>query len=107
MMQMREEPAKVIAWLVFVVTAILNLIVLFGAPVDAEQKAGVIAVVTGFAPVVAGYLIRANVFAPDTHWDAINTAHGTFPSDPIPASKDEEIAALKRALEATTTVPTT
>lgn len=57
---MRNEPALIVG----AVTAVIALLVAFGAPVTNEQKEAIIAAVIALIPVILA--IRQSVFAPAT-----------------------------------------
>jgi hypothetical protein len=62
---LETEPAAIIGWVTGILTLILNAVVI-AVPMDANLTATLVSLITFVAPVVAGYLIRQKVFAPDT-----------------------------------------
>lgn len=63
---MNNEPAKTIGWVVGILTALIDGVIVFGVPLDPDQKAYLVGLSGLVAPVVAGYLIREEVFGPET-----------------------------------------
>lgn len=62
----RREPAVLIGLIMAFVTAVLNLVVLFGVDLSTEQSAGIVSVVDTFLLVLTAVLIRGKVYAPAT-----------------------------------------
>lgn len=65
-MDMKSEPARIIGLITGGVTAVIALLVAFGVDLTDEQQAAILGLVAAVAPVVAGYIIRNKVYAPDT-----------------------------------------
>jgi multidrug resistance efflux pump len=63
---MKTEPAQIIGWLTGLAAAVIALLVAFGLDMDQTQQAAILGVVAVVAPIIAGLIIRFNVYAPAT-----------------------------------------
>lgn len=61
---MNKEPAVIISAIVSLATALLGVAVAFGVDLSSNQQTALLGVAAAVAPLVAGALIRARVFAP-------------------------------------------
>lgn len=63
---LREEPARLTASIVAAVGAVLALLVAFGVPVTDTQQSAILSVATIVLPLLTGFVIREQVYAPAT-----------------------------------------
>lgn len=75
-MNFQNEPAQIVAYLTSAVTAILALLVAYGFDIDQDQQSAILGVVAVIAPVVAGLLIRGQVYSPNTVKEIVKDVSG-------------------------------
>ena len=61
-----SEPARLIGLITAAVSSVLALLVALGLPISEELTIAILGLIGGLGPIVAGVLIRARVYAPDT-----------------------------------------
>lgn len=79
---MDTQPVVTTAWFTSLGAAVLALLFAFGVPIDDDQKAAILTVLSIVGPLVAGYVARRWAYAPATararYWDGYRDrdAHG-------------------------------
>lgn len=71
---MNQEPARIIASITAAVTAVIALLVAYGLDISQEQQAAILGVVAVVAPLIAGIIIRNNVYSPQSTQDVAERA---------------------------------
>ncbi len=81
---MRSEPAAIIGAITASASAILVLLRSFGVPLTEEQQQAINGFVAVLAPIIAAFVIRSFVFAPDTVAQREKMAAQSPPMTPDP-----------------------
>jgi hypothetical protein len=71
---MAKEPAVIVSTITAGVTAIIALFVAFGLDITDQQQNAILGVVAVAAPVIAGYIIRGNVYSLKSSQEIANDA---------------------------------
>lgn len=65
-MNMDTQPVVTTAWFTSLGAAVLALLFAFGVPIDDDQKAAILTVLSIVGPLIAGYVARRWAYAPAT-----------------------------------------
>ena len=83
---MKEEPAVSVGSITAAVTAVITLLVAYGADINQEQQTAILGVVAVIAPVIVGIVTRSRVYSEASAQRAANeaaaTGDATIPAPP-------------------------
>lgn len=81
---MSREPSVIIGFITAFAAGLIGLLVSFGLDLTDDQRNSVLAMVSIVAPLIAGVIIRFNVFSPNKTQELVDVAYKIDPPDVTP-----------------------